>query len=448
VIDGTPLIARTAHPPSERFDVNKKRVLGGVAALMSGAGIAQISGLLTMPILSRIYSPEAFTIFLLYTSIVAILNGMSCLRYEVAIVNEPDDNLVVDVMLLCAVVSSSLACVAILFLGLSKFTGLQIPASLKQIVWFLPLTVLFCGLQLLLTGWQLRHQRYTSLAKATAGRGILTGLASIGLAGAGGVGLVVGELVGRLSGVIILLCRMPSIATHAARQDIWTRVKSTALRYRQLPLFSLPSIMINTVGGVLAPLAMIAAFDTTVSGQFALIERCIAVPFGLLIQSSTQVYMTTLGALLRANTIQTSKSAIKLMHKFMLMHFALAVIPCFILFFWAKPLFAIIFGPNWQLAAEMAQLMTPMFLVGTVVGSIQATLITLGRHDLQFAWDCLRFALIVGVWLLVFGLRLTPVQAVGLYATTGCLIQLIFGIMARHQLGRNSNRIIVDTAKI
>jgi O-antigen/teichoic acid export membrane protein len=426
--------------------VNKNRVLGGVAALMSGAGIAQISGLLTMPILSRIYSPEAFTTFLLYTSIAAILNGISCLRYEVAIVNEPDESLVTDVMLLCAVLSSSLACVGILFLGLSKLTGLQLPTALKQIVWFLPLTILFCGSQLLLTGWQLRHQRYTSLAKATAGRGIVTGLASIGLVGAGGVGLVVGELIGRLSGVIILLNRMPPIPAQAARKDIWNRVKSTALRYRQLPLFSLPSIMINTIGGVLAPLAMIAAFDTTVSGQFALIERCISVPFGLLVQSSTQVYMTTLGALLRENTIETSKSAVKLMHKFMLVHFALAIVPCAVLFLWAKPLFAIVFGPNWQLAADMARLMTPMFLVGTVVGSIQATLISLGRYDLQFVWDCLRFALIVGVWLLVFGLRLTPVQAIALYATAGCLIQVVFGAMARHQLVRNSDRSAAATA--
>ena len=57
-----------------------------ILRLASGTGIAQIIGILSMPILSRLYAPEAFGITALFLSLTTILGVIACMRYELSIV--------------------------------------------------------------------------------------------------------------------------------------------------------------------------------------------------------------------------------------------------------------------------------------------------------------------------------------------------------------------------
>lgn len=57
-----------------------------IATLLTGTVASQVIGVITMPILSRIYGPGAFGILAIFLSVSAVVSMVAALRYEYAIV--------------------------------------------------------------------------------------------------------------------------------------------------------------------------------------------------------------------------------------------------------------------------------------------------------------------------------------------------------------------------
>ncbi|MDC4533125.1 polysaccharide biosynthesis protein, partial [Acinetobacter baumannii] len=59
--------------------------LKAVSVLVGGTAFAQLVGLICLPILTRLYSPEDYAVLGIYVAIVSILSVIACLRLEIAI---------------------------------------------------------------------------------------------------------------------------------------------------------------------------------------------------------------------------------------------------------------------------------------------------------------------------------------------------------------------------
>ena len=66
-------------------DLAKSEFFRNVCTLISGTTLAQIIPLAIYPALSRLYTPEDFGVFALYTSILTISNIMATAKYELDI---------------------------------------------------------------------------------------------------------------------------------------------------------------------------------------------------------------------------------------------------------------------------------------------------------------------------------------------------------------------------
>ena len=53
--------------------------------LLTGTALSSAIGLLTLPIITRLYTAEDFGNYQLFYSIVIVLGGVACLKYELAI---------------------------------------------------------------------------------------------------------------------------------------------------------------------------------------------------------------------------------------------------------------------------------------------------------------------------------------------------------------------------
>ncbi len=56
-----------------------------VSVLVGGTAFAQLIGFICLPILTRLYTPEDYSVLGVYVAIVSILSVVSCLRFEIAI---------------------------------------------------------------------------------------------------------------------------------------------------------------------------------------------------------------------------------------------------------------------------------------------------------------------------------------------------------------------------
>ena len=91
-----------------------------VLKLVTGTTFAQIIAVLASPLLTRLYGPEAFGFFALFTSITSIIGVVACMRYEMAIMLPKTDEEAANLLglcLLCVAVVSALTVPALYFGG-------------------------------------------------------------------------------------------------------------------------------------------------------------------------------------------------------------------------------------------------------------------------------------------------------------------------------------------
>ncbi|MBZ0307339.1 MAG: hypothetical protein K8I82_14830, partial [Anaerolineae bacterium] len=75
--------------------------------------------------------------------------------------------------------------------------------------------------------------------------------------------------------------------------------------------------------------------------------------------------------------------------------FLLGLLPSGVLMLFGAPLFAFIFGPQWEPAGRYTQILAPAFLIQFVVSSISSVIIILELQHLQLIWDIVRLAFLV-----------------------------------------------------
>ncbi|MBQ2591834.1 MAG: oligosaccharide flippase family protein [Candidatus Riflebacteria bacterium] len=70
---------------------NNTSFKGDVFRLVGGTIIAEIIGIITVPIISRLFGPDVFGTVALFASVTGLLTVIACWRYELAIVIPEND---------------------------------------------------------------------------------------------------------------------------------------------------------------------------------------------------------------------------------------------------------------------------------------------------------------------------------------------------------------------
>ena len=74
-----------------------------VAKLTAGTTVSQILNIALMPIITRMFLPEAFGDLAVFTSITIMLGSIITLRYELAIVLPKEESKAVNLLSLCLI---------------------------------------------------------------------------------------------------------------------------------------------------------------------------------------------------------------------------------------------------------------------------------------------------------------------------------------------------------
>ena len=98
----------------------KQKFIRSIGLLAGGTAFAQLLALLALPALTRLYTPEDFTVLASYISILALLTVVACLRFEIAIPIPKDKETAVN-LLVISIVSvfaiTIITCVSLFFLA-------------------------------------------------------------------------------------------------------------------------------------------------------------------------------------------------------------------------------------------------------------------------------------------------------------------------------------------
>ncbi|NNC41122.1 MAG: lipopolysaccharide biosynthesis protein [Acidimicrobiia bacterium] len=379
------------------------------AILAGGTTLGQVLLVASSPVLTRLFDPEEFGIFGLYVAFIITVSSVLSLRYETAIVTAEtleDARNIAGLALRLVVPTSILATLALFqFVAFSLFGFDDLPLFATLFA-FGAMTA--GGITLVGRHWLLRQERYQLMAQiAVAQHGGRAGMQILlGLLGLGWVGLVAGDLLGRV--LAMLRATFPAFGQiRAAARFNRSRALALGRRHLELAKYLTPSTIINSLAQLVAVPLVSLLYGVVAAGQFFLVTRVLALPASLIGAAVADSFHGRI-----ARSFRSGEGAINQMFKrTSAALLAVGAIPTILLMLFGEPLFRFAFGSRWDQAGAVAAVLAPRFLAAFVVSPVSRIVLVLGGQRAKLLYDVLALGGVVGALLFADAADLDLVEA-------------------------------------
>lgn len=368
--------------------------------LLLGTGLAQLIGLAAMLVLTRLYTPEAFGQFQLYFSLSLVVVIVASLRYDLAILTCQSDSDLAALLALCGLVTIavSLAVAALAFAGASL--GLPPFSDAPFLIWALPLAALFGGFFQALSQFIIRQRQFVWTATARVVQTSTFALSAIvvGLLYSLPTGLLIADLASRaVAGGMLFV--VTSKQTLAGRFRLPTQAKLTGLAaaHRKFALYNAPGALLNLSTAIITPVLIFSVYGEAAAGFYALVDRLMLAPTGVLAATATQVITGEMSASLRENP----RNIRPLFRKIVVTGFFLSLPAAITLSWFGEQLFVFFLGETWRQSGELASIMAPMLVGIATLTPVTNTLVLLERTRLQLFWEVGLLVQAAIIWLVI-----------------------------------------------
>ena len=395
-------------------------LVGPVLTLVTGTVVAQGLAYLARPVLTRLFTPEAFGLLGFYLAAVAVLATAATGKYEDAVPLPADDRDAAGVWTLALALSfgASLASLILIPLHESVAALLGRP-EVAPVIWLVPLGVWATAWGRASEVWLTRVNRFRSVsgAKVTQNAVMVPTQLGAGAVSGSALFLIGGHLAGRVVGTMALLA--------STLRDTRPRLRDLgrlARQYRRFPVFSMPSGFLNTVSTQLPAFLLLAFFPPDVLGLYVLAYGTLAVPMQLIGSAVGQVFFVRAAEAYRLDALgpltQTVFTRLS----------AFGLFPLAALMLAAPAAFGVVFGAEWRGAGVYAQFLAPWLYFSFISASLSTLFDVLERQPWELGYNVVLVtarvaALAVGGWL---GDATLTVALFGAVSALGWLIHTVW----------------------
>ena len=396
------------------------------SVLVGGTAIAQFLMLLILPVLTRLYTPEDFSAWAVYVSILGIISAAACLRLEIAIPLPHRDEDAANVLALALCSSAGVAGLSALIVALfhDQIITLIAQPTLRHYLWLLPLGIWLSSSYAALQFWATRKKRFTIISKTRVAQafGGASTQVGFGLTGGAPLGLLVGQLVNSGAGLFALARDAVKNDRTAISSISWPNMRRTLTEYKRFPKYSTFESLANSAS-IQLPIIFIAAMAAgPEAGYLLLASRVLFAPMILIGGAVSQVYISRAPDELRANTL--GEFTVKIVGGLV----KTGVGPMIFLGILAPVVFPLIFGANWQRAGDLVFWLTPWCVMQFVVLPISMALQV--RNQQRTALFLQLAGFIIRVGSIIIAGRLQPGWLVETYALSGLVFYMLyFGVI-------------------
>ncbi len=343
---------------------------GPVMTLLSGTAVTFVISYLALPVLTRLFTTQAFGISDYFITIVSVLTALAALRYEEAVMLPERDQRARTVLWLAGIVTIGVtAIVAVASLWSREITSLLgAPQEIAPWLWLVAPVLLLIRFGKLAEAWLTRKRAFRTITGAEATNKISTISSRIGLGagtslGAGGLigGFIAGQALGAAYFGAALLHR---IKAASVRRPSMRELRSVAQRYRRFPLYAMPSSLLNTVLGRLPVLLLPVYFGWEVTGLYGRAFTALAIPLSLIGTAVSQVFFVDGAIAYRENRLAAFTENV---HARLVM---VGMFPCMLLVAAGPELFAFVFGAGWRAAGVYEQYLACWFFLSAVASPL------------------------------------------------------------------------------
>jgi len=352
--------------------------LRNVGVLTGGTVVAQGLVALSMPLLTRLYTPHDFSLLAVYMAVLGLLTVVSCLRFNIAISlpEREEDGASLVVLSILTAFALSVALGALAFAMPRQMSALLGQPDFQAYLWLIPVGVLLASIYAPLQYWASRRKRFgqitrTRMTRAFAGSGVQVGA---GFVHPSPFGLLFGHMIFNSMGILGLAHAMWKHDRPAFSGIRMETLRRAAVEYRRFPIYSVPEALLNAAGSQIPVLIVAAALAGSEAGFLILAMRVLGLPMGLIGSSVAQVYLAEAPAKLREGELGPfTRRAMWSLFK--------AGGPPLVMIGAISPLiFPFVFGDEWRPAGWMLAWMMPWFVLQFVASPISMLLHVTGHQ--------------------------------------------------------------------
>jgi O-antigen/teichoic acid export membrane protein len=339
--------------------LRQNRMVRNLATALGGSAGAQLINLALIPVIMRIYGPEAFGVVGTFLSLTIILIPACSLTWSMAIVlpqRHKDASGLAKLATVVALLVSVLVAGVLLFWGpmLAERWNL---ALLTPFLMLLPLVMFSSAVLEVLQQWLYRHGRYRLTARAATSHALVyNGMRSVGgLFNNSATMLVVTSALYYVVHSLLILIGMamskPAPADAADTDEAPRKtLRQLASEYRDFPLFRAPQVLINALSVHMPTLVLASLFGAIPAGYFALCLQVLAMPSNFIGKAMGSVFYPRIAAAVHAR-----EAVVGLLLKGVGAMTAIGSSGFLILVIAGPWLFTLAFGAQWQEAGEYAR---------------------------------------------------------------------------------------------
>ena len=339
--------------------INKDFILN-IGRLFSGNLAASAIMFISMPLISRLYSPVDFGQASYFISIASVVAAASSLRYDASIVVAENQK-----MAKVMAINSVLIClgISLFFWALTSFLQIynnRLLTPIAHILYLLPIIIFLTGSIQIIFSVLTRDKSFGSIAffnisKTMVQQGYRVFSALIG--NPSGFSLIIALAIGQGASLVLFFSRLKnsfckSIPDRITARDLIFGLK----RYKAFPFFSSWSYMFNLLGMQLPVLFIGYFFDIKEAGYYAMAAMLLSFPKPLAGAISQVLYQRAA----EAQKYGDLKDFIQEIYRRLVLY---SGIPFFIVVFYGRPLYGFIFGPQWEQAGFYSQIVAPLFWI-------------------------------------------------------------------------------------
>lgn len=378
----------TVNAAKKRFDNSNKRSFAfDVLTLTGGTTLAQILTILSVPVLTRLYQPENFGVWALYSSITSIISVIICMRYEYSIMlPESDEDAVnlLGVSFLSIGVVSTLTLAIIWFFKELIINILNSP-QIGNYLWLVPPFVLVNGIFLALNGWNSRTKlfRRLSFSRISSSVSTIATQIIIGIADKKSPhGLITGSLTGQSMATFILGGQIWRDDRSLIRKSLnWKKMYEVLKRYRKFPLVDSFSSLMNSISWQLPAFLLAAFFSPAIVGFYSLGFRLLQMPMSLIGSSISQVFFQRAS---RASSDGTLSTLTENVFKILVI---IGMFPILVLTIVGSDVFTVIFGKAWAEAGVYTQILGFWAFVWFISSPLTGIYLVVEEYDFGFRYN-------------------------------------------------------------
>lgn len=407
----------------------KSSFFRNIFALSSGTALAQLIGIFSLPVVTRLYEPAEIGTVSLFLSFFGFWVVSISLRYEQALMiaaNDEESHIVYRLATILVILMSLLGAPILWLLQQKNVLEFQLLPVWAPII-ALPIFLGY-GLFIVNRCWALRGGLVSQISLATIARaGAIAGTRlGLGVFGGGVIALLAAELAGALYSMKRLMqATKLHFATSKPKKIGYAQMQQAGIKYAKFPMLDAPSAWMDALAMML-PLPMVASlYGAEAAGWFGLARLVLSIPNAQIGAAVADVFHMSIAEAIRNKDLQSARDVFFMLLKKLSL---IGLIPLAISFVVLPSVFPFFFGQSWAPAGSIAASLAPWLYSAFVVGPLSRLLTVLEAQEWKFFYDLTVLSLLVGCYLLASSLRLSLLEfclLVSLVQTMGYLLYLL-----------------------